>query len=76
MRFTEKDTEQYVEALNYIATNARFSNVDSVKGSIELYKHFSFLQNLAQKIDSNIMEFKSIEQVKPEKPKPKKGKKK
>lgn len=58
--FTEQEQEKYVAALNYIATEAKFGNVDTVKGAIELYKHFSFLQAIAQKINNHILEVKQV----------------
>ena len=65
--FTEEDEKKYITALNYIAKEAKFANVDSVAGSIELYKHFSFLQALSQKINSHILEVKSIHVPEPKK---------
>lgn len=58
--FTEEDEKRYIEALNYIAKMAKFVEVDTVKGSIELYKHFSFLQSVASKINSNILEIRKL----------------
>ena len=69
--FTDTDEKKYIDALNYVATNAKFENVNTVKGSIELYKHFSFLQSIAKKISDNILEIQKLhtpaEQVEPNK---------
>lgn len=75
--FTEEDEKKYVEALNFIATRAKFKDVDTVAGSIELYKHFSLLQSLVPKIHANILEVKAVhhkeEPKKPARAKAKKG---
>lgn len=71
-KFTQKDQELYVSALNFIATEAKFGSdkgVD-VKYCIEFYKHFHFLQALVSKISANIAEQPKIynpkEESKPE----------
>jgi hypothetical protein len=58
--FKESDEGRYVEALNFIANRAKFEDVDTVKGAIELYKHFNFLQSLVSKINANILEVRAL----------------
>lgn len=57
--FTDKDKEQVIAFLNYIATNATFTQ--NIQGSIELVKLLSHMQQvIIPKIDSHILEFISL----------------
>jgi hypothetical protein len=54
--FTSKDTEKIVEFLNFIGTNARFSDL-GVKQAISLTKMLNYMQTeLLPKVDAHILE--------------------
>ena len=65
-KFKDSDVEQYVAALNFIATNANFKDMD-IKSIIECRNHFAHLQSMIEKIKANILEVKSVKQVKKDK---------
>ena len=75
--FTETDEKRYVEALNWIAQNAKFGeSAPDIQFMLAGYKHFSFLQSLIPKINSNILQdIKLHETPKEEKPKKTRNKK-
>ncbi len=64
--FKDSDVEQYIAALNFIATNANFKEMD-IKSIIECRNHFAHLQAMIEKIKANILEVKSVKQTKKDK---------
>lgn len=74
-RFTETDSEKLVKFLNFIAVEAKFTDMD-VKKTIELYGLLNWAQQvLGPKIKDNILEVVAVHEPKPEENKPKKPKK-
>lgn len=65
-KFVENDVKQFVAALNFIATEAKFRESPNIKYMIEARNHFAYLQSVLAKIEANILEIKSVEQYKPE----------
>jgi len=62
--FTEKDKEQVIAFLNYIAKNATFTQ--SVQGSIEFVKLLSHMQQvILPKINDHILEIISVTKPEP-----------
>jgi len=62
--FSEKDAEKLVSLLNFIATNATFSNL-KVKDVIAFQRMLSWAQvELLPKIEANVFEIKEIKQQK------------
>lgn len=68
-RFKEKDSENLVRLLNFIASNAKF-NLE-IKEVIELYGLMAWAQQeLKAKIDGHILEVKAVYEAEPEPKKP------
>lgn len=68
LQFTSKDTEKLVELLNTVALQAKFKDLD-VKEIIRIYGLLNWAQkDLLIKIESNIIEVKSIRKLEEEKP--------
>ena len=65
-KFKEEDIEKYIAALNYIASNSKFGDMD-IKSVIECRNHFAYLQSIVDKLKANILEVKSVKQVKKDK---------
>ena len=64
-KFTEEDSKRYVEALNFIAVEAKFGQGEpNIPYMIKARNHFAFLQSMASKISDNILEVKKITQPK------------
>lgn len=60
-KFTEDDKSKLVEALNFIANEAKFGDGPvRVDYSIKVRNHFAFLQTLIKKIDDSILEVKGV----------------
>lgn len=60
-KFTEEDSKRYVDALNFIATEAKFgSGEPDIPYMIKARNHFAFLQSIASKISDNILEVKKL----------------
>jgi hypothetical protein len=65
--FSEQDSEKLVELLNFIATNAKFNNLD-VKSCIKFTKLLNWCQvELLPKIDAYKFEVVSVKPAKAEK---------
>ena len=59
--FTEEDVKTYVEALNFIATEAKFGDSPiTIQYAIKIRNHFAILQNLKSKIEDHILEVKQV----------------
>lgn len=59
-KFTEEDKKKFIEFLNFIATHAKFGEVDT-KFCIEYFKLLNFMQtSVLKKIDANILEIKAV----------------
>ena len=72
-KFTSKDVEKMVELLNFVATNAKFNNLD-VKAVLQFTKLLNWAQtDLLPKIESHKFEVQEVILPQPE---PTKGKRK
>lgn len=68
LQFTSKDVEKLVELLNTVALQAKFKDLD-VKDIIKIYGLLNWAQkDLLIKIESNIIEIKSIRKLEEDKP--------
>lgn len=75
-RFTEEDEKKFVDALNFIATEATFGKEGaSVAYAIKVRNHFALLQSLVPKIHDNIFEYVGTKTPEQLKMKPKQGRK-
>lgn len=76
-KFIEEDVQRFTAALNFIAKEGKFGDgPTNVPYSIELRNHFAYLQGVLGKIEANIAEIKSVQQVKKAEPETEKKKSK
>ena len=54
--FSEEDYNKYVQAINFMAENAKFDQATSIPESIKLRNHYLHLQLMAGKIKDHILE--------------------
>ena len=66
--FTDEDLKMYTAALNFIALNAKFGEMD-IKSIIECRNHFAHLQAMAAKMDKHVLEVKALHKKKEKKDK-------
>ena len=63
-KFNEKDKEQLIEFLNFIANKAEFNKL-STNEIIKYFRLLNFMQTqMLPKVDSNIMEIKRVIEAK------------
>jgi len=68
LQFTSKDVEKLVDLLNTVALQAKFKDLE-VKDIIKVYGLLNWAQkDLLVKIESNIIEIKSIRKLEEDKP--------